>query len=171
MTDLQPPRLLVTGSRAFTDPALMRAALTYAGRLLGRNAVLVHGGARGADQIAALIWTDWGLPTDAHPADWDTCTIDCPDGHRKIRADGSSWCPTAGFRRNQEMVDAGAELCLAFPIGASTGTGDCRRRAAAAGIETFTITNFDDLADAYLTTPTAVIDDQHADLFTTGAAS
>lgn len=159
-------RLLVTGSRAFTDVALMRAALTYAGRLLGRNTILVHGAARGADQIAALAWSQWGLPTEAHAADWDACALDCPDGHRKPRTDGTSWCPTAGHRRNQVMVAAGADLCLAFPVGTSSGTGDCLRRAAAAGIETYTITSLADLADAYLSTPTAAIGDPETDLTT-----
>jgi hypothetical protein len=32
------------------------------------------------------------------------------------------------------MVAAGADLCLAFPIGASPGTRSCMRLAAAAGI-------------------------------------
>jgi hypothetical protein len=33
------------------------------------------------------------------------------------------------------MVDAGADLCVAMPIGKSSGTYDCARRAALAGVE------------------------------------
>lgn len=47
----------------------------------------------------------------------------------------------AGPIRNQAMVDAGAEMCLAFhrAISASKGTKDCARRAIAAGIPTYRI--------------------------------
>ena len=32
------------------------------------------------------------------------------------------------------MVDLGADVCLAFPLGESRGTRDCMRRASEAGI-------------------------------------
>lgn len=59
-----------------------------------------------------------GVTQEQHSADWD-----------KGR--------TAGFLRNQEMVDAGAYVCLAFVIAGkskSKGTRDCIRRAKKAGI-------------------------------------
>jgi hypothetical protein len=40
----------------------------------------------------------------------------------------------AGHARNARMVLAGADICVARPIGASRGTRDCMRLAAAAGI-------------------------------------
>ncbi|MBF6326499.1 DUF2493 domain-containing protein [Nocardia cyriacigeorgica] len=112
-------RLLVTGSRDWVDRQTIRDALAQAWRDLQPGPiVLVHGAARGADSIAADIWTSGGLPVEAHPADWDT------HGRK------------AGVLRNQVMVDAGADLCLAFPfpLGRSIGTWDCIRRAKAAGI-------------------------------------
>lgn len=41
---------------------------------------------------------------------------------------------SAGPRRNQAMVDAGADLCLAFWDGESRGTLDCLTRCVKAGI-------------------------------------
>lgn len=110
-------RLLVTGSRNHRDESLIRAALTLAGRKLGRDTVLVHGAAPGADSIAARIWRRWALPTEPHPADWTG-----PHGRG------------AGHARNAKMVALGADLCLAFPLDGSRGTWDCVRRARDAGI-------------------------------------
>jgi hypothetical protein len=61
------------------------------------------------------------VEVERHPADWK----------RYLRG--------AGPRRNQEMVDAGADLCLAFhpDLAVSNGTGDCVRRALEAGIPTW----------------------------------
>ena len=42
------------------------------------------------------------------------------------------------------MVNAGADLCLAFPLGESRGTRDCVRRADAAGIP---VLNYGDKLD------------------------
>ncbi|WP_280465622.1 SLOG family protein [Nocardia brasiliensis] len=127
-------RVLVTGSRHWTDRQIIRAALAQAWRELqpGPN-TLVHGAARGADLLAADIWTGGGLPDEPHPARWDQpCGTSCT--HRKER-DGSVYYTCAGGVRNQEMVDAGADICLAFPIGEQwSGTRDCMRRAKAAGI-------------------------------------
>src|SRR5690606_11824331 len=71
---------------------------------------LVHGGAPGADSEAAYVAAyllEW--PVEAHPADWQ----------RHGRA--------AGPIRNQQMVDSGADLVIAFPGG--RGTADLIRRA------------------------------------------
>ncbi len=42
--------------------------------------------------------------------------------------------PACYFIRNQEMVDAGADLCLALRLNGSRGTTDCAERARKAGI-------------------------------------
>jgi hypothetical protein len=111
-------RLLVTGSRFWSDRAVIHDALFAAWRELGPNTVLIHGACHlgGADIIADEIWKGQGLLTEPHPADWKRYGKD------------------AGPIRNQEMVDLGADLCLAFPLGRSTGTRDCALRAALAGI-------------------------------------
>lgn len=123
------PRILVTGSRAWTDGGLIARALFGAVESLSDREgriVLVHGGARGADSIAHQIWLRgfWRqrmIPADlaqpeVHPADWV----------RYGRA--------AGHRRNAEMVALGADICLAFPLGDSPGTRGCVALAEKAGI-------------------------------------
>jgi hypothetical protein len=128
-------RVIVAGSRSWNNRLAVWDALDRARQLLGPLTV-VHGAARGADSLAAT-WVRArpaaDVDEDPHPADWDTCAPDCPPGHRK-RKGNREWCPTAGHRRNQAMVDVGADLLLAFPLPSSTGTWDCWRRAQAAGI-------------------------------------
>lgn len=112
-------RILVTGSRKWTDRERIRMALLWAWCELGcePDCVLVHGDCpTGADALAAEIWSLAHLPVEAHPADWENLK----------RA--------AGPIRNQEMVNLGADLCLAFPLPESRGTFDCMKRAERAGI-------------------------------------
>ena len=114
-------RLLITGSRDWSRADLIHAALDAAlSELVTGPAdivTLVHGACpTGADAIAAAYWSQLGLPVEAHPADWI----------RHGRA--------AGPVRNAMMVNAGADLCLAFPKGASRGTRGCLRLAQQAGI-------------------------------------
>lgn len=121
----RPLRILVTGSRNWTDRAVIRAALVEA---LGTYTtiglpVLVHGGARGADALAHVEWhrlmsqrPGWLAEPEVHRADWDR------------------YGKAAGHRRNAEMVAAGATVCLAFPLGESRGTRGCMALAERAGI-------------------------------------
>lgn len=113
-------RLLVTGSREWDDYPLMFQTLTeYLRDDLNLEAVLVHGDCpTGADRMAARIWEITGRPVEPHPADWDK--------HGKA----------AGPIRNQEMVDLGADQCIAFfKIGAGNkGTAHCASAARKAGI-------------------------------------
>lgn len=133
---LKPARILVTGSRALTDAALVEDALAYAkARFSPRPIVVVHGGADGADELAHVLASTFGMTMERWPADWTgPCRDTCRPGHRRKRRDGTEFCPAAGNYRNQAMVDAGAELALAFPVGKSTGTRDAIRRAEKAGI-------------------------------------
>lgn len=117
-------RILITGSRFWGDAQTIRDAIALAIADTDGPVTIVHGGARGADQLAAALATTFGphVTTEKWAADWDR--------HRK----------RAGVVRNQEMVDAGADVLLAFPLhlsaGPSIGTRDCIRRAKAAGIPT-----------------------------------
>jgi hypothetical protein len=122
-------RNAVAGGRRFADD-LMIARVLSAWRA---EIVLVHGGATGLDVRAALWWTKGGREVDPHYADWlGPCRPECPPDHRKPRVDGTSYCPFAGFYRNQEMVDSGLDLLYAFPGG--RGTADMVRRCRAAGV-------------------------------------
>lgn len=110
-------RILITGSRDIDPEAerIVRAVLSDASVRAARvdsEVVIVHGAARGVDTIAALYAGSMGEP---HPADWSL-------GRR------------AGMLRNQQMVDLGAAVCLAFPRRSSVGTWGCIRAAADAGI-------------------------------------
>lgn len=79
-------------------------------------AVVIHGGARGADSLAGR-WAreTHGVVEETFPADWDK--------HGKA----------AGPIRNQQMLDEGRpNLVVAFPGGA--GTADMVRRSRSAGL-------------------------------------
>lgn len=111
-------RLLITGSRHGWDHEELYAALLDARLELGKYPTLVHGAADGVDVQAARIWAGWGLPVEAHPADWDTY---------KTRA---------GPMRNKEMVNLGADLCLGFVAPGSKGTVHTVKLAKRADIPT-----------------------------------
>lgn len=114
------PRILVTGSRDWTDRDVIHHALQAAWMTLGADpeTILVHGACHlgGADKIAADFWESKGRPAEAHPADVG------PNGR------------VLGPQRNKRMVDLGADLCVAFPLPSSRGTRNCMRLAREAGI-------------------------------------
>ncbi|MGC0251228.1 DUF2493 domain-containing protein [Pseudactinotalea sp. Z1748] len=111
-------RILVTGSRTWTDAQVVEQALDEVlATAEGAEVVLVHGACpTGADYFADLHVRRLGLPVEAHPADW--------------RAHGRA----AGPIRNAQMVDLGADIVLSFPLGTSRGTWHTTRLAKRAGI-------------------------------------
>jgi len=116
-------RVIVCGSRGWHDRKRIADRLYD----LPVTSTIVHGGARGADRIAHQEAEKLGLLIEAHPADWDGFT----------REDAEEWGKKgAGRKRNAKMVALGADLCLAFWDGRSTGTQDTMDRARAAGIPT-----------------------------------
>ncbi|MEU7240256.1 DUF2493 domain-containing protein [Streptomyces sparsogenes] len=133
-------RVLVTGSRTWTDTDTIHNALvaawTDAVEADYDGITVIHGGAAGADTIAdqwARAHRSDGVQVKKYDADWEgPCTDTCPPNHRKARRDGTEYCPFAGHRRNQQMVDT-APVVLAFQRAGSTGTADCIRRAEKAG--------------------------------------
>lgn len=118
-------RVLVTGSRTWTNPRPIYAALNRAladARTIGETLTVVHGACKtGADRYAHD-WCDThialGDPVieDPHPANW----------HKHSKKGGPI--------RNTEMVNLGADHCHAFPRGDAKGTRDCAAKARAAGI-------------------------------------
>jgi hypothetical protein len=105
--------LIVCGGRDYTDSRAVFGALDRIRSTRGVCKVL-HGGARGADELAGRWAEDAGVEVQVFEADWER--------HGKA----------AGPVRNQAMADAGADGCIAFPGG--HGTADMVRRAEAANI-------------------------------------
>lgn len=114
-------RVIVTGSRDWIDqPTIYHALNLYCARHLPDDLTLVHGACpTGADAIADL-WGEHYAPghVERHPADWD------------------AFGKMAGPMRNSEMVNLGADLCLAFLKDGSTGTQDTITKAVRAKIRT-----------------------------------
>lgn len=92
-------RILITGSRDWDGEYAIAKALhdVWVGWGQPADAVLVSGHCPdGADAIAETVWRRQRFEVEEHPADW--------------KAHGKR----AGFVRNAEMVDLGADICLAF---------------------------------------------------------
>lgn len=111
-------RILVTGSRNWDDEEAIYDALMEVRYTPGERVTLVHGGASGADEIAARLARDMGFHVEVHNAEW------------KRYGNG------AGPIRNLHMVSLGADICLAFIKNKSSGASHCSNAARKAGIPT-----------------------------------
>lgn len=105
-------RVIVCGSRRWHDRQRIADRL---GDLPG-DTTIVHGGAQGADRLAMQEAQKWGLLVEEHRAEWGTY------GKR------------AGLLRNTHMAVLGANLCIAFWDGRSTGTQHMIDQARERGI-------------------------------------
>lgn len=120
-------RVLVTGSRNWSDRIAVFEALNDAFILSGGYLVLVHGACPTGADAQAEAWAvqmrgrGFSVKSEPHPADW------------------KQFKKAAGFRRNAEMVKLGADLCLAFVLDDSNGASHTEKLAKKAGIETETI--------------------------------
>jgi hypothetical protein len=116
-------RVLVTGSRVWTDADLVREALKVTAAFTDpdKALTLIHGGAPGLDQMAAAIAAENFWYIESYPA------------HFQL------YGRAAGPKRNQEMVASGADICLAFPLvlDSWSGTMHCMITADRAGIPVF----------------------------------
>lgn len=151
----RPWRLLITGSRSWSDAQIIRETLDIFAEQAAiagvPHLIVAHGAcypgvdratgrrpARSADWLAHL-WVELlphPLPVvdEPMPADWTTaCRPECKPGHRRQQG-ARSICPAAGNYRNAALVAAGADAAVAFLLDDSTGTRDCIRRIEAAGI-------------------------------------
>ena len=123
-------RVAVAGGCDFTDNLMIARVLGA----LRPEITLVHGGASGVDVLAALWWSKGGRPMDVHRADWlGPCRPQCKPGHRLERIDETTLCPVAGAYRDQEMVDSGLDMLLAFPDRADY-SAELVARCRAAGV-------------------------------------
>lgn len=99
-------RILVCGGRKYDNADHVYKVLA---EYVRGPVTIIHGDASGADAIAAKMAFELGYPVEAYPADW------------------KSHLRNAGPIRNQEMIDSGVDLVIAFAGGA--GTRDTMRRA------------------------------------------
>jgi predicted Rossmann-fold nucleotide-binding protein len=110
-------RVLVCGGRNYADRAAIYASLDNL-HAEHEFTVLIAGGARGADTLAAQWAQDRGIPTQVYTAEWESLG-------RK-----------AGPIRNQRMLTEGKpDLVVAFPGG--KGTANMVAQARAAGLRVF----------------------------------
>jgi hypothetical protein len=118
-------RLLVCGSRHWTDKAAMERLLSTCQEwnLNGtRIDTVIEGEANGADKLAKAVATEMGIPVEPYPADWDR------------------YGKAAGPIRNRQMLKhAKPDAVLAFHrnIARSRGTLDMVNCAIRMGIPTF----------------------------------
>lgn len=127
-------RILVCGGRDFRDRQLLVDTLN---QIVKPNDQIIHGGAKGADALAHAYTNYWSrfhfedaqLATpEVYPAQWNLY------GKR------------AGPIRNQQMLDTGIDLVVAFPGG--RGTYDMARRAKKAGVEVISVSPEGDLTSS-----------------------
>lgn len=128
-------RLLVTGSRTWSDSNLIRIALRAAVLSLGvptREITLVHGGAQGADRLAGQVAQRMGMQVEVHEAEWRRCTDDCIHDLKAAKR----YCPDAGYRRNAKMIALmpPGSLALAFAAAVPGGTSGCAQVARRCGL-------------------------------------
>jgi hypothetical protein len=115
-------RILVTGSRDWDDYYTIFAALEDVVDGVPMDEVTLVSGAcpTGADRLAEREFEYVGRhdQIERHPADWEK--------HGR----------SAGYVRNKEMVDLGADVCLAFIKNGSKGASMTAAMAEEAGIPT-----------------------------------
>jgi hypothetical protein len=111
-------RILVTASRDWVNSDLIDFVLGSIARSHSNDVTVIHGNYGNGDLMADAWALHHGLVPERHDADWG-----------KYRR-------AAGPIRNAEMVQAGADICVAFIKDASRGATGCADLAEAAGIKT-----------------------------------
>lgn len=120
----RPYRVLVTGSRTWTNVEELEKQLSFALTTHRGRMVLVHGACpSGADAIADRWARRNDVPVEAYPADWD--------GQGK----------SAGFIRNGIMVNTRPDIVLSFNRMNSRGTEHCTAAAEYAGLKVLRFTD------------------------------
>lgn len=120
-------RVLVTGSREHPEPQFVKSVLSSL-KLCKDDTVVVGDNSSGpfsVDYVTNLYFTDLGIPVEVHYANW------------------SDYGRAAGPKRNQAMVDSGADFVLAFPYGDSRGTRNCINLARKADIKVYVFEIYD----------------------------
>jgi YspA, cpYpsA-related SLOG family len=116
-------RILIAGDRHWRCDELAKQIVNRLLARYGSDLVIVHGGAAGVDKSFSDACENLGVVAELHLADWR--------GLANI----------AGPMRNREMVESGADMCIALhrTLETSRGTKDCIRKALAAQIPVWLI--------------------------------
>lgn len=122
-------RILVTGSRDWPDDSSVYEQLeNYLSAGAATEFVIIHGACpTGADAHAAFFCED---------IQWTAERINVQVTEERYPADWHQYGKRAGFVRNAQMVDKGADICLAFIKNESKGASMTARLAEKAGIPT-----------------------------------
>lgn len=134
-------RILVTGSRMWSDVSLLTTSLDTAaaghdrvtlihGRCDPRNTAgecVPWGDALADPTLGPFLGADWYAHHHAVARGWAV---------KEYPANWTLYGTAAGGIRNQHMVNLrpAADVCVGAPLGKSPGIRDCMRRARAAGI-------------------------------------
>jgi hypothetical protein len=124
-------KVLAFGGRHYTNYGAIMDQLAQLQKKVAPITLLIHGGAIGADIMAAHV-AQWcfGIETKAFPADWNNVLT--PGAVIRWRY-GKPYNAVAGHWRNQQMIDEGEpEYGIGFPGG--TGTADMAERLRLANI-------------------------------------
>lgn len=117
-------RLAIIGSRTFNDysklATIIQGHFYYPHLNEFFISEIISGGAKGADKLAEDYAENWSLKITVLKPDWN------------------KYGKSAGFRRNQQIVDA-CDIVLAFWDGKSKGTQDSINKAKLAKKPTFIV--------------------------------
>lgn len=100
-------KILITGSRNWNNRKRMFDVLDFTlewCRQQGHTLEIIHGAARGADELSGLWAERHNVPVTEVPANWD------------------KYGRSAGYKRNTEMAEMKPDIVLAFPHPDSVGT-------------------------------------------------
>jgi predicted Rossmann fold nucleotide-binding protein DprA/Smf involved in DNA uptake len=107
-------KIAIVGSRSFKDFDYLEKRLNALFSSLGKPALIISGGATGADSLAEQYAIRYGIPTKIHSPDW------------------KRFGKTAGFLRNQLIV-RDSDIIITFWDGESKGTAHTIALAEQAG--------------------------------------
>lgn len=109
-------RIIVAGGRKFANYRLLAETVDSLFEYASEGAVIISGGAKGADRLGEIYASSRGFVVEKFPADWD------------------KYGKSAGYRRNEQMAEVATHL-VAFWDGESKGTGHMIDIAARKGLD------------------------------------